>query len=250
MNQILIVAELVVKKALRGKILWALLLLTLPFLVAVWGFEAGNPGFQSGFVVDLGGSMLSVFTAILLLILASEHFYWADGQNAPWFYLIRIGNRTHFIAGKFAGVTAVLFFALLLAALAMLLAFGLSSGVWPLEILSTAFMIFLEISVLGAVLALLSIICSRILAVGSLLLVYVAGNGLETIRTTVDALDSKVLTTLAELLLVFVPDFSLFRFARLAQLQLTEIAMISFYALMMVAVYLIIAGMVMRRQDL
>lgn len=250
MNQILIVAELVIKKALRGKILPALLLLMLPFLVAAWGFEAGNPGFQSGFAVDLGGSLLAVFAAILLVSLASEHFYWADGQNAPWFYLTRIADRTNFIAGKFAGVTAVLFFAMLLGAVVILLALGSSSGIWPLEILSTAFMIFLEISVLGAVLAFLSIICSRILAAGSLLLVYVAGNALETIRITVETSGSKLLTTLVEFLLVFVPDLSLFRFARIAPLQLPEIALVSLYALMMISVYLILAGMFMRRQDL
>lgn len=250
MSQILIIAELVLLKALRGKLLLAMLLLLIPFLVAAWGFEVNNIGFQSGFAVDLGGSLLAVFAAILMLIMASEHFFWSDGQAVPWFYLTRIGDRTRFIAGRFIGVAGVLFLGLLLASLALLLVFGLSSGVWPCEILLSAFMVFLEFSLLGAALALLALFCSRIMATGSLLFIYVVGHNLEMVRAAVDSYASRILTTLLEICLTAVPDFSLFRYARLASLQLTEVVMVTVYALLMISVYLVMAGMLMRRKDL
>lgn len=250
MNQALIVAELVILKALRSKLLPAMLLLLVPFLIAAWGFEANNTGFQSGFAVDIGGSFLAVFAAILLLTMAVEHFYWPGGQAVPWFYLSRIGDRTVFIAGKFMGVAGVLFLGQLLAALTLLLVFRASSGIWPLQILTSAFMVFLEFSLLGAVLSLLALVSSKVLATGSILLIYVTGHNLEILRRAVDSVGSKPLTTAHEIILTAVPDFSLFRYARLEALQFAEVAMITLYALLMIAVYLVLAGMVMRRKDL
>jgi len=249
MNQILLVAELVIVRAWRRRIFAAVFLLMIPFLVAAWMFEATNPGFQSGLSADLGGSLLAVFSAVLLLLLASEHFFWAGDSEPPWFYLTRINSRTAFFCGRFAGVATVLFVSLLIASLAMLAVFRLSSGLWNIAILPVAYMVFLEFAAIGAVLSFMAGMFSRLLSAGLCLLIFAAGHSLDSIRQMVDSAGSASLSLLSEVILVAVPDLSLFRYARLAGLTTHEIMLVTLYAVLMMAAWLIVSGICLHRRD-
>lgn len=249
MNQILLVAELVLVKAWRQRIFSAVLLLMIPFLVAAWMFEVTNPGFQSGLSADLGGSLLAVFAAVLLLLLASEHFFWVSDTEPPWFYLTRIKSRTAFFCGRFVGVTAVLFVSLLIASLAMLAVFRFSSGIWNVAVFQVSYMVFLEFAAIGAVLSFMAGIFSRLLSAGLTLLIFVVGHSLDSIRQTIDSAGSATLSFFSEIILVAVPDLSLFRYARLSGLNTHAIMLVTLYAVMIMAAWLVVSGISLHRRD-
>lgn len=249
MNQILLIAELVIVKAWRRRVFAAVFLLMIPFLVAAWMFEATNPGFQSGFSADLGGSLLAVFAAVLMIMLASEHFFWAGDVEPPWFFLTRIRSRSALFCGRFAGVAAVMFVSLLWAALAMLLIFKFSSGVWNIAIFPVAYMVFLEFATMAAVLSFLAGLFSRLLCAGLCLLIFVAGHSLDSIRQTIDSAGSGMFSNISEVFLTVIPDLSLFRYSRLAGLSMHEIMLVTLYAIIMMAAWLIASGISLHRRD-
>lgn len=249
MNKCLIIAELFILKALRGRFLPALAIIFLPFLIAAWVFEVSNPGFQTTFAADAGSSLMWLFSALTVAFLASESFLWKDSENIPWFFLTRSGDVSHLITGNFAGLTAILFFVLILAATAFLLLFRVASGVWSFTLFAAAFMIFLELTVLAAVLVFLAAILSRVMAAGCMILLIFLGHSLESLRQAVDASGFPLLYPVTEFLLVLVPDLELFKFARFAGLQVSDLMIITLYAALMTAAYLSAAAIFMRRRS-
>lgn len=250
MKQLLTIARLVFIKAWRSNLILALLLIMLPLVLAAWSFEAANPGFQTGFLTDIGGSIMSLFAGMLLVILGFDHLFWACEQNTPWFYLSRVGNRCVFPGGKFAGIAGVLFVALAAAGTIFTLFLRLNTGLWFVAPITLALMIFCEFSLLGAVLTLLATFTSRLMAFAALLIVFVTGHNLEAIRTTVAAYGSSVLSVGVEIFLALLPDFALFRIAWFADFHPAQLLLAVLYSLLMVAFYLFAAGMVLQRKDL
>lgn len=250
MKQLLTIARLVFVKAWRSHLVYALLLIMLPILLAAWSFEVANPGFQTGFLTDVGGSVMSLFAGMLMVVLGFDHLFWAREQNTPWFYLSRAGNRCIFPGGKFAGITSILFIALLGVALTFTLFLRYNTGLWFMAPGIMALMIFFEFSLLGAALTLLATFASRLLAFGALLIIFVAGHNLDAVRTTVESYGSPVLNVVTEILLVLLPDFALFRTVWFADIQPLKLLLVSLYCLLMVSSYLFAAGMVLQRKDL
>jgi hypothetical protein len=250
MSRVIVIAELVLLKAVREKLLQAVFLLLLPFLVAAWVFEVNNSGFQTGFAVDMGGTILALFAALMLVVISSDQYLWREGNSTAGFYLSRIGKRDIYLLGKYAGALAVIFIGLASASLALAMVSYAATGAWAWMIFSAAFMVFCEFAVLAAVLAALSIIAGRLAVIGGMVLVYAAGISLEFIRMIIDRCNSAVFTGICEIFLVFVPDFSLFHHARMFDMQMHERLMVVFYALLMIGIYLLLALMFLRRRDL
>ena len=68
LKQTIEVAKIVITSSLRKKIVTASLLIMIPLLLAAWLFEASNPGFQTGFILDAGGGLMSLLAIIIILI--------------------------------------------------------------------------------------------------------------------------------------------------------------------------------------
>ncbi len=248
MLQFFTICRLVVVKAWRGNLLPGLILVFLPLFYAAWSFESANPGFQTGFIADLSGSVMSLMAGILVIVSGFEHFFWATAQRTPWFFLSRPVDRTLFAAGRFAGFAVVLAFALLAAALMFSLLMLASEGRLFFQLFMTALMVFYEFAMLAAVFQLLAVFSSRLLACGALLIVFVVGHNLDGIRSLF--VDSSAAAAVFEVIAVLLPDLSVFRGGWFAGLQVVPLLMVSVYAVLQTAFYLLLTGGLLQRRDL
>ncbi len=249
MKQLLTISRLVFKKAWRGNLLPAMILVMLPLFYAAWAFEAANPGFQTGFLADVCGSTMSLLAGILIVILGFEHFFWRGEQRTPWFFFTRVGNRAVFAAGKFIGVAGVLFAALFSSAVVFLLMMLLSEGQWFVSLLTTALLVFYESALLCAVFQLLAAVVSKLLASGCLLVIYVAGHNLDAIRDVADGYGSLIAGT-TNFLLALLPDLGMFRSGWFSDFNLPALLFVTFYAGLQAAFYLVTTGWLLQRKDL
>lgn len=249
MRQLLTISKLVFVKAWRGNLLPGLILVLLPLLYAAWAFEAENPGFQTGFIADVSGSIMSLLAALLLVILGFEHFFWPAEQRIPWFFLSRTGNRSVFAAGKFVGVASVLFVALFSTALIFFVMMLFSEGQCFFSLLITAVLVFYEAALICAVFQLLAAVSSKLTACGCLLVIYVVGQNLSAIRAMVDAYGS-VAVVIANFLLALLPDLSLFNSCWYSDFNLPALFFVTAYAALQTTLYLAVTGLILQRKDL
>lgn len=248
MNKSLIIAELFILRALRSRFLPAMAMIFLPFLIGAWIFEISNPGFQTTFAVDAGSSLLWLFSALTVVFIAYENLFWKDAEQIPWFLLTRSGDAANLIFGNFMGIAGILFLVLLLAAGAFFIMFRIASGIWTFALFFSAFMVYLEIVLLSALLIFLSTFCSRVMTAGGMILAVFVGHSLESLRLAAEG-SCGALSLFFEPLFVLVPDLDLFKFARLADLNPSDSMIITMYAAMMSAAYLCAAAILMRRHN-
>ncbi|HNX77271.1 MAG TPA: hypothetical protein PLM07_00530 [Candidatus Rifleibacterium sp.] len=245
MKQILITARLVFQQAWRGNLLPGMLLVMLPLFYAAWAFETANPGFQTGFIADVSGSAMTIIAGLLVVVLGYEHFYWPASQHTPWFYFSRIGKRSYFAAGRFLGVLAVVFAALLIAAAVFMVMLRLSEGFWFVSLLTTALLVFYEAALMGAIFQLLAAFSSKLLATGGLLVIFVSGHNLPGLRASLDFAG-----VAGDILLAVLPDLAMFRGAWFSGGDFAVLVSVSLYAILQALFYLAATGLILQRRDL
>lgn len=249
MKQVMTIGKLVFLKAWRSNFMLALLLLILPLFYAAWLFEAANPGFQTGFLADMGGSIMSLLAGVLILVLGIEHFYWPAEQRLPWFILSRVNDRRLLVIGKFAGVALVLSLSLLITGGGLVLLLRLSEGEWFLSLLSTALLVFFEYALFAAIFQLFATMMAKMPAFGSLLLIYFAAHNFEQLLSFAEA--QGYLTSFPVACIVaFLPDAGLFRGNWFSDLNFVAMLTISGYAFLQTSFYLLCAGMILQKKDL
>ncbi len=249
MRQMLTIARLVFVKAWRGNLLPGLLLVMLPLFYAAWAFEAANPGFQTGFLADMSGSVMSLMAGILLLVTGFEHFFWPADQRTPWFFLSRSANRNTFVVGRFLGVAAVILVALLTVAAVFAFMMNYSEGQWFVSLLFTALLVFYEFAMLAAVFQLLAVVSSKLMACGGLLVIFVASHNLEGLRVLAEGYGS-LATLLANFLAAFLPDLGLLRGAWFTDFSPGILAAVTLYVALQTLFYLLVSGLILQQKDL
>lgn len=251
MNQALILAEMIMLKNFRSRVPGALLLLLLPFLLAIWVINAENPGLQTIFAKDIGAVFLNLSMLVLMLVFALENLVWAD-QSAN-FVLSRVRRPLYLFTGQLLGIGFSLMACISALALIFFAFYRFVYGAWLFEILFSSYFIFLEAMVLLAAMILLSRLMSKFMALAMLALLYIFANSavaqvLDTLKTSEGA------GFVGSLLLTLLPDFAMFSYSGLIleqQMLNSQEALIStFYAILMIGFYLLLADLVAQRREL
>ncbi len=252
MNQALILAEMIMLRTWRSRLIQAFLLVALPLLPAIWLINADNPGYQTIFAKDIGGVFLHFAALAAVVILALDHLFKDEKPDRDWFISGRVRNRLHLILGHFLGMAFSLMALLVCISLFFLAFYRLLQGAWLLEILFAGYLIFLESCILIAALILLAELFSRFMAISGTFIVYLLANSgpLQALKT---APVEDVYGFLLSFALTLVPDFSMFNFSGLIleseALNSPETLISTFYALFLTGVYLLLAEQVSRRKN-
>ncbi len=242
LNQLWEVAKTVIIASFRKNIIFASWLIMLPLLLAAWLFEASNPGFQSGFVLDSGSGLMAVLSVILLGVLSFEHLFWPGEQPTPWFFFSRLKSRIIFPAGKFVGISIVLLSTLIDFAIMLFLLVGFTSGTWMILPFKMAIMVWAEYSLLLSVFVLLTNFLSRLMSVGMMIPVFFIAYSAQFIKGFLPR-------AVAEIVLAFIPNAGIFDAVIESSDWFAFFAAI-LYSIIMSAFYIILAGYRLRSIDL
>ena len=250
MNQALILAEMIMLKTMRSKIPGALLLLLMPFLLAIWLIKAENQGLQAILAKDAAGGLLTLTAFILVLFFSLDNFIWSEREGQ--FLLSRVHKSFFLFVGPFLGIGLSLMIALLGLASCIFVFYRLVFGAWLFEILFSSYFILLEALVLLAAMLLLSRLLSKFMAISAMILLYIfANSALSQVFKTPATGEGAGLV--GALLLTVLPDFSMFRFTGLILEQQTmnsqEALISTFYAIFMIGFYLFLADIFARFRE-
>lgn len=250
MKTSLTIAKLIFIKAWRRHLMSSLVLLMAPVLIAAWGFETANPGFQTGFIKDMAGTLMNFFAALLLLVLAYDHCHWPDDKNLPWFYMSRCKSRSELTFGRFGGICSVIFAGLVVIASAFLLFMRLVNGYWFFELYIIAALKCMQFMLLTALVILFSQLMSRLLSLGAAILIWVAGISSDLIRQVLEA--ENFHPFIFEPIMALFPDLTLFDTSTLIfePVLLFFLLAVLIYTFFMSGFYLLLADMLFIRQDL
>jgi ABC-2 type transport system ATP-binding protein len=246
LRQALLAAMVILKGALRSNLALGSILLMLPFIWASWAFEQANPGFQTGFIVDMGSIFLSAFSVLLSVALALEHLYWPRAGHTPYFHLSRMSTTTYLFS-RFIGVLGVVAPATLTLAAILMGFMYFTTGtlvIYPLLIgVSVASQTILSL----ALLSLLACFAPRLASLALLLIFFVLGMELETVRAFAESLNVGIVEFLSEVALVFLPDFSILTFQSASAYNLlASLCYSAFQGLF----YLFLGGQILASRDL
>ena len=248
LRQILLIAWFGVFKAIRSKIIFALLLICLPVLFGAHLFDSLNVGMQVKFIKDVGVSFLSVFSAVLLLFLAFDQIFWFDDSKPSYFIFSRVKNRANFIVGNFLGIAITIFISLFAASILFLLFLLYTKGIWFWEIFYGALLVFWKFSIIAAVLIFFATLCSRLMAISLTLLVVILAASQEFLRAIFTQ------SFLLDFCTFLLPDFHIFasRAVTVHDLNFSfgALAMLFVHALSISAFYLILASFALENRDL
>ena len=241
-RQILEVAKIVVISSFRRKLIIASLLIIFPLLLAAWLFEVSNPGFQSGFILDVGSGIMSLLSAIIILVLSFENLFWPVEQSTPWFYFSRLRSRLVFLLGKFIGIIFVLGFVLFLFASLFASLIFFTSGSFLFLPFTIAFTIWNEFSIYLSVFFFFSTFLSKLMTVGMMLPFVFISYSVNYIKVSFNNIFS-------QLLLIVFPDVAIFN-SYMESNQLLYLVLILGYSIFMSLFYLFLAGFIIRQKDL
>mgnify|MGYP006916091196 CR=1 FL=1 len=236
------IARVVVVSSLRKNLIIASLLIILPLLLAAWLFEVSNPGFQSGFVLDIGGGIMTFLSVVIIGILGFEHLFWPVEQPTPWFYFCRRDSRILFPLGKFCGVSFVLAVILIVFSLLLSLLIYFTSGSFLLSSFKVAFAIWLEYSVYFSVFVFFSTFLSRLMSVGMMLPFFFVAHSLTFLKKNLNY-------WVAEVVFASFPDAELFD-TLIESRDAYGFMLILIYSLFVSLFYITLSGMVLRHKDL
>jgi hypothetical protein len=242
LNQIYEIAKIVYTDSLRKNLIIASILIMLPLLIAAWLFEASNPGFQTGFILDAGSGLMSFLSIIVVAVLSFEQLFWAKEQQTPWFYFSRLKSRILFPIGKYLGICSVLGTILLVFSILLSLIIFFTSGSYLFAPIKIAFILWAEYSLLLSVLILFSTFLSKLMSVGMMITVFFIAQSTQFFRGTLP-------NWLSEILLTLLPNTIIFE-AAIDSNDITPIFLTFLYALFMSAFYITLSGWVLKRKDL
>ena len=242
LNQIYEIAKIVFTASLRKKLILASILIMLPLLLAFWLFEASNPGFQSGFVLDAGSGLMSFISIIIISVLSFEQLFWVSEQQTPWFYFCRLKSRILYPIGKFLGISSVLGILLFVFATLLFLLIGFTADTFVFLSFKMAFMIWAEYSLLLSIIVLFSTFMSRLMSVGMMISVFFIAQSASYLKTLFPG-------WLSEILLIALPDVGIFEIA-IDSNNYYAIFLAFIYSVFMSSFYITLAGFILNRKDL
>ncbi|MGM0600397.1 MAG: hypothetical protein ACQETH_11360 [Candidatus Rifleibacteriota bacterium] len=242
MRQILVQARLFLVATFRSSLLYSFLIVAFPLFFAAYLFDITNPGFQTLFIKDIVASILSVFSMVIVILLAFEAILWKDGKNKGWFLLSRIKNRLNLFVGQTLGMMLSVLFILGTITFFYLIILRFTHGVWFWELIAAVWLLGLEAALAMSLLNLLATMCSRFLSLSVFFLLYLVSITQLLPSFMLNHGNSSAMAVLAFILSVL-PDFNMFSLNEIvfATESFSQIVFSTIYAFFMSGFYLLLA---------
>lgn len=240
--QVLHIAKYIFIKSLRNNLILGSLLLSLPLLFAAWQIEQNNPGFQTGFIADVGSFLMLLFGTVVAFILAFDNIN--NNDKISYFELSRIDLQLY-PYGVYSGIILSLLPAIALLAVSLILFMYFTSNSWIDYPIYSGLLIFLQISLFLSVFMLLNLFFKKITSL-SLLIIYIIFFDIQAIYLAIEKQTFQLKFVLGILASIF-PDFHILSAGYNEPFQLIWLVV---YTIMQILTYTYVSGELYAKKDL
>ncbi|MBI4859760.1 MAG: ABC transporter permease [Candidatus Riflebacteria bacterium] len=257
MSALLVIARNVVREAIRRKLLYLIILFALSLLLLAEGVARFETQVQAKMVKDFSYTIISLFGLVIVLLSTFDQVPLEVESKTIYLVLCRPVARQTFLLGKFLGILGVLAIVMIVMGGMLLGMVGLTASkhlTFDTQVAQMLYLLTLKYASFAGLLILLSIVCSRTLAISMSLLVYMYGHVSEFLHASFDTGSMTLLSRFLSVLDFFLPNYTVMDFPSglvRAELFTTQsLAILTAYSLSFTALYLMLAAWLLAARDL
>lgn len=253
MNSIFVIAKNTFKETVRDRLFYAVLILAVIVIVGSLLFGSISLGQDLKIITDFGLAGIYLFSILIAIFLGTNLIYKEIEQRTAYIILSKAVSRTEFLLGKFLGLAKTLLVANLVMAIIYLAIVWYLGGSFPtISLLAIGFQ-YLETLVFIALSILCSTFTSPIASVIYTVIIFIIGHSLNVLQEMAKRAGT-ILKNLELALYYIFPNFDKFNIRLEASHQVSIppylIAFTLLYALIFIALFLMLAALAMRQQDI
>lgn len=248
------------REAIRNKVLYSLLFFAVVVIVASLAFGALSVHEEERLTTDLGLGGMSLFSVIIAIFVGVNLVYKELERKTIYSLIPKPIHRYQFVLGKFLGMQLTLGVQVLIMAATLFVVLLIQGGAPSPAIAKQVVLIFLEVMVVTGVAVLFSSFSTPFLSGFFTLGIFLVGRSVPDIRALAARLDLEPVSTLLSALSRVVPNLRLFYVTgsenggayisvHLGFPDWTYVATAAAYALLYVAVTLVVACWLFSRRD-
>lgn len=252
MNAIIVIAKNTFRETVRDRIFYAILVLSLLFILGTVLFGSISLGQDLKIITDFGLAGVYLFSIMIAIFLGTSLIYKELQQRTAYIILSKAVSRTQFILGKFFGLCLTLFIAnIIMAVIYIGLVWFLGKSFPAIPLLAIGLQ-FVETMVFIALTILFSTFASPIAAAIYSIIVFIIGHSLGLLPQIAKK-SGFVLQKLYLFLYYIFPNLDKFniRLEAAHSLAVPPFLIVSavIYALIFIALFIMIAAIALTAQD-
>jgi ABC-type transport system involved in multi-copper enzyme maturation permease subunit len=242
------------RETVRDKVLYNLVLFALLMISSSYVLGKISVYQEVKITKDLGLAAISIFGMVIAIFIGISLVSKEIDKRTLYGVLPKPMSRVQFLLGKYFGLLITLFVnvAIMTAGLFLLL-FVMEQPFEP-ELLEAIYLIYVKLAVLVGVAILFSTFTSSVLASLFTGFIYVAGYFSADLKNFENVVDSTFLPQLTRALYYLLPNFKDFDVKAVAvagdPIAFSQLAWATLYALVYIALVLVVSSLVFQRRDL
>lgn len=253
MSAILTIAKNTFRETVRDRIFYAILILSVLFILGTTLFGSISLGQDSKIITDFGLAGIYLFSIIIAIFLGTNLVYKELDRRTAYIILSKTVSRTQFLAGKFLGLAETMLVANLIMALVYIpLVWAISHAFPSIALLAISFQL-LETWIFVALTILFSTFASPIASAIYSIVIFIIGHSTGLLPQAAKKA-SPALATFYKGLYYVLPNLEKFNIRLEASHALVVPPYLIFfavsYALIFIALFMMLAAIALSAQDL
>jgi ABC-2 type transport system permease protein len=264
-KRIFAIASTGFKEGIRERILYLLLLFALLMLFSSYGLAALSMGEYIKVTQDVGLASIMIFGVLIAIFMGASIIYKDIEQKTIYTILTKPIKRPEYLIGRFLGLSSLVFVVtIFMAAIFFAILFSFNRNVyytqWAIRTIFTGDIAlaivysYLSMLIVIAISIFFSTFTSPIVASIMTFFVYIIGNGLDTIKSLVDKVNSETAKVLLRVLYYVLPNFSNLNLRDLAIYGIvpstSHLLMLVVYTAVYIAIMLMLSAFVFNRKEM
>ncbi len=264
-KRIFAIASTGFKEGIRERILYLLLLFALLMMFASYGLAALSMGEYIKITQDVGLASIMIFGVLIAIFMGASIIYKDIEQKTIYTILTTPIKRSEYLVGRFLGLASLVFVVtIFMTIIFFAILFSFNRNVYYSQwTIRTIFIGDIILAIVYSYLAMLIVIAisiffstftSPIVASIITFFVYIIGNGLDTIKSLVDKVNSQAAKALLKIIYYILPNFSNLNLRDLAIYGIVpsaqHLVLLVVYTVIYIVIMLMLSAVVFNKKEM
>jgi ABC-type transport system involved in multi-copper enzyme maturation permease subunit len=198
------------KDILSSKILYNVIFLGAAILLVTFVSAEFSYGATARVAFDIGLGLVSFCVSIIAILYGASLIPNEIENRTLYMILSRPVSRGMFIFAKFTGLSLVLLINFLILLILVMSLYFIFGGVWNPLITWCVLFVYLEVIMLLSLSVFLSTIVNKVIAILSVITLWISGHGIENLKTFSLIRDDPYLLKIINFMSIYLPNFEKF----------------------------------------
>ena len=242
------------KDILSSKILYNIIFLGAAITLVTFVSAEFSYGATARVAFDIGLGLVSFSVSVIAILYGSSLIPNEIENRTLYMILSRPVSRGMFLLAKVSGLSIVLFINLIILLIIVFSLFFIFGGEWSSLILWSVLFVYMEVIMLLCLSVFLSTIVNKVIAIMSVITLWISGHGVENLKTFSLIRDDPYMLKIINTMSVYLPNFGKFNIKKFvlnnAELDQSYLMGNLLYCVLWVAFLVYISKLTFEKKDL